>query len=55
MVEAGVSDAETTADGEMSGREKHSVVVVVEPADAPCVTATEEAQEGRAALLRLME
>ena len=54
MVEAGVSEAETTADGEMSGREKHSVVVVP-PAVVPCVTATEEAQEGRAELLRLME
>ena len=54
IVEVGVSDAETAADGETSGREKHSVVVV-EPADAPCVTATAEAHEGRAALLRLME
>ena len=53
MVEAGVSDAETAAEGEMSGREKQSVVVV-EPADVPCVTATEDAQEGRAALPVLM-
>ena len=53
MVEARVSDAETEADGEMSGREKHSVVVVA-PADVPCVTATEEAQEGRAAFPVLM-
>ena len=54
IVEVEVSDAETAADDEASRREKH-IVVVVGPADAPCVTATEEAQEGRAALLRLME
>ena len=55
MVEVDVNDAETAADGEMSGREKHIVVVVgPDGISAPCVTATDEAQEGRAALPMLM-
>ena len=55
IVEVDVSDAETSADGEASGREKHIVVVVgPDGVAAPCVTATEEAQAGRAALPMLM-
>jgi hypothetical protein len=46
---------DTDAEGARRGLEKHRVVVVVPPDDAPWTTGTEEAQEGRAALLWLIQ